>query len=263
MAAMIISYQLFEAYLFCPLKCWLRSRAEPIAGNKYAEWTGARKEAYHHKEGVKRAFAPFAESARANPAIISNNFRDAMWRFATDVRLRTRDLESRLLAVEKVPSKGRGRPIQFIPYHFAGKIIHGDAYATRNVKLPSLTSQVQKGIKGITALLAADSPPELLLNRHCGECEFQARCRRRATEKDELSLLSGMTEKDRKGLHAKGIFTVTQLSYLFRPRRRRRGSQHKPEKFHHSASWHSGHQSAKRWRCWQCCPWQLRFESMR
>ena len=261
---MIISCQLFEAYLFCPLKCWLRSRAEPVTGNKYAEWTRAHKEAYY-KEGLKRAFAAFAESARAiNPPIISDNFKDATWRFATDVRLRTHDLESRLLAVEKVPSEGRGRPIQLIPYHFAfenqltkndtlslafdalvlskavgrevslGKIMHGDGYATRKVKLPSLTSQVQRRIKGITALLAADSAPDLLLNRHCGQCEFHARCRQRATEKDELSLLSGMSEKERKGLHAKGIFTVTQLSYSFRPRRRRRGSRHKPEKFHHS-----------------------------
>lgn len=119
MAAMIISCQLFEAYLFCPLKCWLRSRAEPVTGNKYAEWTRAHKEAYY-KEGLKRAVAAFAESARAiNPPIISDNFKDATWRFATDVRLWTHDLESRLLAVEKVPSEGRGRPIQLIPYHFA------------------------------------------------------------------------------------------------------------------------------------------------
>jgi predicted RecB family nuclease len=264
MAAMIISCQLFEAYLFCPLKCWLRSRAEPVTGNKYAEWTRAHKEAYY-KEGLKHAFAAFAESDHAiNPTIISDNFRDATWLFTTDLRLRTHDLESCLLAVEKVPSEGRGRPVQFIPYRFAfenqltkndalslafdalvlsktvgrevslGKIVHGDGFATRKVKLPSLKNQVQKRIKGITALLAADSPPDLLLNRHCGQCEFYSRCRQRATEKDELSLLSGMSEKDRKELHAKGIFTVTQLSYSFRPRRRRRGSRNKPEKFHHS-----------------------------
>ena len=261
---MIISCQLFEAYLFCPLKCWLRSRAEPVTGNKYAEWTRARKEAYY-KEGLKRAFGAFPESASAiDPPIISNNFKGATWGFATDVRLRTHDLESRLLAVEKVPSEGRGRPTQFIPYHFAfenqltkndtlslafdalvlskaigrevslGKITHGDGYATRKVKLPFLTSQVEKRIKDITALLADNSPPDLVLNRHCSQCEFQARCRERATEKDELSLLSGMSEKERERLHSRGIFTVTQLSYTFRPRRRRRSSRDKPEKFHHS-----------------------------
>ena len=52
--------------------------------------------------------------------------------------------------------------------------------------------------------------------------------------KDELSLLSGISEKDRKRLHSKGIFTVTQLSYTFRPRRRRRESRGKQEKHHHS-----------------------------
>jgi len=43
-----------------------------------------------------------------------------------------------------------------------------------------------------------------------------------------------MSEKDRKKLHGKGIFTVTQLSYTFRPRRRRRESRDKQEKYHHS-----------------------------
>jgi transposase-like protein len=60
------------------------------------------------------------------------------------------------------------------------------------------------------------------------------RCRKLATEKNELSLLSGMSEKERKELHGKGIFTVTQLSYTFRPRRRRRELRNKQEKFHHS-----------------------------
>jgi hypothetical protein len=53
-------------------------------------------------------------------------------------------------------------------------------------------------------------------------------------EKDELSLLSGMSDKERKRLHGKGIFTVTQLSHTFRPRRRRRELRGAQEKFHHS-----------------------------
>ena len=35
---MIVSLPLFEAYLECRTKCWLRSRAEPSTGNLYAEW---------------------------------------------------------------------------------------------------------------------------------------------------------------------------------------------------------------------------------
>ncbi len=55
-----------------------------------------------------------------------------------------------------------------------------------------------------------------------------------AEQKEELSLLSGMSAKDRKRLHDKGIFTITQLSYTFRPRRRRRNSSGKREKNHFS-----------------------------
>ena len=43
-----------------------------------------------------------------------------------------------------------------------------------------------------------------------------------------------MTEKERKKLHDKGIFTVTQLSYTFRPRRRPKRLRDKREKYHHS-----------------------------
>ncbi len=115
-----------------------------------------------------------------------------------------------------------------------GKIIHGDDHATLKVKtgartaesartlVPSkgLAVEVRKRIEKITALLSSPTPPDLVLNRHCAECEFQARCRKIAIEKDDLSLLAGMSAKERQKLRSKGIFTVTQLSYTFRPRRR-------------------------------------------
>src|SRR5271168_4489535 len=97
-----------------------------------------------------------------------------------------------------------------------------------------LAREVRKRISEIAKLLTGDSPPDFMLNRHCGECEFRTRCRTHASEKDELSLLSGMSGKDRKKFHAKGVFTVTQLSYTFRPRRRPNSSRDKPEKYHHS-----------------------------
>lgn len=37
----------------------------------------------------------------------------------------------------------------------------------------------------------------------------------KAVEKDDLSLLGGMKEDERKEYNSKGIFTVTQLSYTF------------------------------------------------
>ena len=173
-------------------------------------------------------------------------------------------LESRLHAVERVPSEGRGRPAQFIPIRFVfrnkltkddrlllafdalvlsqmlgrevglGKIVHGDDHATLKVKTSVLATQVRKRIRKLAALLSNTAPSDLVLNRHCSECEFQARCRKIAVEKDDLSLLARMSAKERKQLHSKGIFTITQLSYTFRPRRRPKKLRDKKEKYHHS-----------------------------
>ena len=260
---MIVSSQLFEAYIECSTKCWLRSRAEPTAGNVYAEWVRGQNETYR-QDGLKLLLTSFPESECAIGPPISKNSKDATWRIAIDVRLQMNDLESRPRAIERIASEGRGSTAQFIPYRFEfankltkqhrllvafdtlllseaivrdvtlGKIMHGDGHATLKVKTPALASEVRKLIKDITALLADNTPPDLVLNRHCGECEFQARCRKQAMDKDELSLLSGMSEKERKKLHGKGIFTVNQLSYTFRPRRRRRELRGKQEKCHHS-----------------------------
>ena len=115
-----------------------------------------------------------------------------------------------------------------------GKIIHGDNHATLKVKTSTLAGEVRKRLDKIATLLSNPTPPDLVLNRHCAECEFQARCRQKAIEKDDLSLLARMSEKERKKLRSKGIFTVTQLSYTFRPRRRPKRLRDKREKYHHS-----------------------------
>ena len=194
----------------------------------------------------------------------TKNVKAAKWRLAIDIVVRAQNLESSLHAVERVPSEGRGQPGQFIPIRFIftnkltrddklllafdalvlsealgrevglGKIIHGDDHATLKVKTSALASEVRKLTGKIAALLSSQSPPDLVLNRHCAECEFQGRCRQKAVEKDDLSLLAGMTEKERRKLNSKGIFTVTQLSYTFRPRRRPKRLRDKREKYHHS-----------------------------
>ncbi len=106
---MKISSQLFEAYLYCPLQCWLHSRAETISGNIYAEWARAHKEAYY-KNGLKHAFTTIPEPARAINPPISKKVTDSTWRLTTNIRLNTNDIEAHLQAVEKLPSEGGARP---------------------------------------------------------------------------------------------------------------------------------------------------------
>ena len=41
---MKISSRLFEAFLKCPTKCWLRATGESFGGNAYAEWVKTQNE---------------------------------------------------------------------------------------------------------------------------------------------------------------------------------------------------------------------------
>jgi len=287
---MRITSPIFDAFLKCATKCHLRSLGEIGSGNEYAEWVRDRDDSYGLEAGLRLQEAvPETECAVAPPA--TESLKAAKWTLAVDLPTQTparsadgsgpesrpneetdgpggppseQLLESRLHAVERVPSEGRGKSAQFVPIRFVfrnkltkddrlllafdalilshvlgrevslGKIIHGDEHATLKVKTSALAGEVRKHLEKIVALLSSPGPPDLVLNRHCAECEFQARCRKIAVEKDDLSLLAGMNAKERQKLRNKGIFTVTQLSYTFRPRRRPKKLRDKREKYHHS-----------------------------
>jgi predicted RecB family nuclease len=85
-----------------------------------------------------------------------------------------------------------------------------------------LYRKAEQVLDEVKRLWAGGEPPQLTLNKHCQVCEFRQRCRAAAEEKNDLSLLGGMSAKQIVALNAKGIFTVTQYSYTFRPRRKRR-----------------------------------------
>src|SRR3954464_6435452 len=51
-------------------------------------------------------------------------------------------------------------------------------------------------------------------------CEFRRRCPTQAEKDDDISLLGVGGEKELQRYHRKGIFTLTQLSCTFRPRKK-------------------------------------------
>ena len=259
---MMITSHFLEAHLKCPTKCWLRSAGEQITDSRCAQRAQAHSESYAADE-IRRLLSRTHQSeCLLSPS--ADNLKAGRWKLAIDVSAKTSHLQSYLQAVERLPSEGRGKPIRLIAIRFVstnklskdaklllafdalvlsemlgqevslGKVIHGDKHATLNVRTSALAFEVRQHIAKIAALLSSPSPPNLVLIPHCAECEFQTRCRQKALENDDLSLLSGMTEKERKKLHDKGIFTVTQLSYTFRPRRRSKQLRDKREKYHHS-----------------------------
>jgi hypothetical protein len=251
--SMTITDDLVETFLKCPTKCFLRSRGEVGTENAYA--TGVRtKNNVFRIEGTKRLVAgvPPDESAIGTQAM--GSLKPAQWRLGIDFAVQSQNLPSSCHAVEQLPSAGRGRTAQFvpIPFLFINKLNRDDklllGFDARSasprgrsrqdhvvkVKTSVLSGDVRNLTDKIGTLLASPSPPDLVINRHCTECEFQNRCRQKAVEKDDVSLLCGMTEKERTDFNSTGIFTVTQLSYTFRRRRRPHGLRDKKERYHHS-----------------------------
>lgn len=86
-----------------------------------------------------------------------------------------------------------------------------------NAKLYRQAEQLMEEVK---RLQASGEIPKLTLNKHCNVCEFRQRCRIQAEDADDISLLGGLGEKELKKYKRKGIFTLTQLSCTFRPRRK-------------------------------------------
>ena len=102
-----------------------------------------------------------------------------------------------------------------------GLVARGPDGRLTKVRLETkLYRQAEQVLDEVKRLQAGVNLPKLTLNKHCHLCEFRQRCRTQAEEADDISLLGGVNEKELKRYHLKGIFTLTQLSCTFRPRKR-------------------------------------------
>ena len=112
----------------------------------------------------------------------------ATWTLALGLDVEAGNMESRLHAVERVPSQGRGKPAEFTPIRFtffnkltkddrllvafdalvlsealgrevsAAKIVHGDDHSTLKVRIPGSLGELRKLTGNMAALVANDSP---------------------------------------------------------------------------------------------------------
>ena len=185
-------------------------------------------------KGQKRLVAGVAPDKRAIGTQAMGSLKPAQWRLGIGCAVQSQNLECSCHAVERIPSPSRGRTAQFVPIRFVfrnklnrddklllafdarvlsealsreaglGKIVYGENYATLKVKTSALASDVRKLTDKIGTLLASPSPPDLVLNRHCAECEFQNRCRQKEIEKDDLD----STIKCRGLAHVRGLMIV-------------------------------------------------------
>src|SRR5215211_4718922 len=115
----------------------------------------------------------------------------------------------------------------------AGRIIALDG-TPHTVKLDPRAPDLLPRLEPLRAWTrgAVPAPPPIILNKHCPLCPFQRACRAQAEQEDNLSLLDGVTARVMRQYEKKGIFTVKQLSYLFKPRKQKKGSRKPPPVLH-------------------------------
>jgi predicted RecB family nuclease len=92
------------------------------------------------------------------------------------------------------------------------------------VKLAGKYKEVRRIVEALRAWPSqpVDDAPPVVLNKHCPSCAFRDACLQQAEKEDNLTLLDRMTPKLMQKYHDKGIFTVRQLSHIYKPRRSRK-----------------------------------------
>ncbi|MBW1744574.1 MAG: TM0106 family RecB-like putative nuclease, partial [Deltaproteobacteria bacterium] len=115
-----------------------------------------------------------------------------------------------------------------------GVVVYSQYCKITTFRLARFESKVNDLLDGLRELTIDNVEPQLTLNRYCELCQFRDRCTNEATAKDDLSLLRSMSETEKKKNNRKGIFTVKQLSYTFRPRKRNKGGDVQRSPYYYS-----------------------------
>ncbi len=247
---MVITQEIFEAFLHCPTKSYLSSHSGAGAATALVRARQQWEELFRHT-GSSTVSTRVPDNQVYVGTPIAEAIRQQQYRVILDCTLQASDLRAHTHGLELVRSPGAKGRSAYAPFRFVsteristadklllafdafvfsqtygttrprlGKVIHGRDYSATTVPLAPLYAKVQSVVTAIASQHISATPPPLVLNKHCAECQYATRCREFAIKADDLSLLAKMSEKDRQKYHEKGIFTVTQLSFTFRPRRR-------------------------------------------
>lgn len=112
----------------------------------------------------------------------------------------------------------------YIKQHFnlkieEAKIIFGEQQKGTKIILNKFSKEVKKIVEIVEQIKKTEQPPAFHKNAHCYFCEFNLICDEKLKERDDLSLLSSLKPKDIEQRNNRGIFSVKQLSYTFRPKK--------------------------------------------
>jgi predicted RecB family nuclease len=98
-------------------------------------------------------------------------------------------------------------------------VLFGEQHKITKVKLSTFSKEIKKTILLLNKTLENKTPPIFRKNPHCQIFEFFESCLNKLKERDDLSLLGNFKAKEIEQQNNRGIFSVKQLSYTFRPKK--------------------------------------------
>ena len=218
----LITSQLVAAYQQCPRKAFFLLRGSPEPRPHEYEII------VEERTARRRIALAFQE-----PVIISADDLQATCDALTQGKKRGQR-EPHLVIGTESPSPSDKVRLAFAGYAIGQENRHRPSFGVivpfrdnpNRVKLDPLYAAVSKSVNGLrewTRQLPPE-PPACVMGKQCQTCEFRDHCRAEAKKSDSLYLLDKMTPKVAAKYQKKGIFTLTQLSHVYRPRRRPKNS---------------------------------------
>jgi predicted RecB family nuclease len=248
--ATTITWDIIESYLNCKYKGHLKLAGENGITSDYEAMTTTARRA-SREEAVAKLAARFGGGGACRGMVVTAAMLKQGKTLLADAELEDEGLSLCFDALKRADGPSKVGDHHYLPvlHHHGDKVgrqlkillaLHGLALARVQGLRPAVgliacgpearLGKVRLGAKlyphaeqildEVTRLQAGGEPPRLALNKHCQVCEFRQRCRQQAEQADDISLLAGVGEKELRNLNRKGIFTLTQLSCTFRPRKK-------------------------------------------
>src|SRR5262249_22260736 len=245
-----LTWDIIESYLNCKYKGHLKLTGASGSPSDYEAMTTAAKTS-SREQALTRLAARLGEGAAGRGAAVTAALLKQGAPFLLDASLEDDGLSLRLDALKRMDGASKLGEHHYLPVLHVhndkvgrrertllalgglalarvqglrpatGLVARGPDARLGKIRLDSkLYRQAEQALAELERLRAGGDPPQLTLNGHCPMCEFRQRCRGQAEQADDISLLAGVGEKELHRYNRKGLFTLTQLSCTFRPRKR-------------------------------------------
>ena len=252
----MISNEVIDSFLKCDYKSYLQFKNSIGSKTEYEQLEDELRELYRNQ---------YYKKLRANPENQILSLDDLPKTIQTEKKAfviaptwQSNQFQISFDALELVPSNSSSGKVTYIPISISpqdkvskleklsfvikclilkdhsispefGKIIYGRDLKSTKIKISSYLQEARKKLKELINTVNSSEAPRFFQNKYCKTCEFQDACKTKLIEADDLSLLGNISKKEVLKKNNRGIFSIYQLSYTFRPRKKSKKKKASPK----------------------------------